>query len=112
ADLAHDLALAESRGLETWRKARAKKDWALFRPALEHMVALKRRAAKLKAGKGRLYDALLDDFEPGATIASIDPLLDELRAITVPLVQAVGRSKARIDMAPLVGRFDVAAQRQ
>ncbi len=110
-DLARDLALAESRGLETWRAARLKKDWALFRPALEHMIGLKRRVAKLKAGKGRLYDALLDDYEPGATIASIDPLLDELRAITVPLVRAVGKRKLRIDTAPLVGRFDIAAQR-
>jgi len=112
ADLARDLALAESRGLETWRAARAKKDWKRFQPALEHMVGLKRRVARLKAGKGRLYDALLDDYEPGATIATIDPLLDALRAITVPLVQAVARSGVRIDTAPLVGRFDVAAQRQ
>jgi len=112
AELARELALAESRGLETWRVARQKKDWKRFEPALQHMVELKRRVAKLGAGKGRLYDALLDDYEPGATIASVDPLLEELRALTVPLVRAVVKRGAKVDTSPLVGDFDVAGQRE
>ncbi len=118
-DLARELALAESRGLETWREARRRRDWAAFAPALEHMLALKRRAARLAVraegptpgSRAPLYDALLDDFEPGMTSARLDDLLGELRDFTVPLLKQVVAARVSVDLAPLVGRFDVEAQR-
>ncbi len=110
-ELARELALAESEGLEAWRGARARRDWKAFQPALEHMVRLKRRVAQLGAGKGPLYDALLDDFEPGATSAAIDPLLDELVAFSVPLLKKVRRSGRTVDTRVLTRPFPVAAQR-
>jgi carboxypeptidase Taq len=67
-------------------EARAKDDFSIFARDLERVVELVREKARLTAGDGPLYDALLDDFEPGATTAEIDPLLDELRELTVPLV--------------------------
>ncbi|MHC4845996.1 MAG: carboxypeptidase M32 [Planctomycetota bacterium] len=109
--LAKELALAESRGLESWAKARAESDWKIFAPDLENMVKLKRRLAKLSAKTGPLYDALIDDFEPGGTTAMMDPLLDELKAFTVPLLKKVVKSGVKVDMKPLIGRFDVDAQR-
>ncbi len=115
--LAREMALAESRGLEQWRRARARGDFQLFTPALSHMVDLKREAAELTAARsggrkgGRLYDALLDDFEPGATVATIDPLLTRLKEFTVPLVRKVVDSGVKVNLKPLVGRFDVEAQR-
>ncbi len=110
ADLAQELALAESTGLETWRAARAAKDFRRFAPALRRMVELKREIARLTAGRGRPYDALLDDFEPGATMKQIDPLLGALKDVTVPLLGQVVASRTKVDMSPFVGRFDVAAQ--
>jgi carboxypeptidase Taq len=110
--LARQLAMAESRGLESWRRARQAGNWKMFEPDLVHMVDLKRRVAKLSAGKGPLYDALLDEFEPGATSAGIDPVLDELRDFTVPLLKKVVASRTKVDMGPLVGRFAVAAQKE
>lgn len=109
--LAQQLAHAESSGLEAWRVARAEKDFKRFAPELQRMVELKREEASLTAGKGRPYDALLDNFEPGATMKQIDPLLSELKEVTVPLLQRVVADKRRVDMRPFVGRFDVDAQR-
>jgi carboxypeptidase Taq len=116
--LARELALAESRGLETWRAARKAKDWKRFVPALKHMVELKREVAKRSAaaaGRGRggsLYDELLDDFEPGATVAALDPLFERLRAFTAPLVEEIVASGVKVSLKPLVGRFDVERQRE
>jgi len=109
-ELAEAIALHESRALETWRAARKARDWKRFVPALQRMVDLKRRAAEATARGGPLYDALLDDFEPGATMADIDPLLDELKAVTQPLLRRVVASRRRIDLSPFVGRFDLDAQ--
>jgi carboxypeptidase Taq len=110
-ELTRELALAEARGHESWVEARANDDFAHFAPDLERIVELKREQAKLSAGDGPLYDALLDDFEPGATTAEIDPLLDDLRELTVPLVEQVRASKVKVDTKPLRGRFPAADQR-
>jgi carboxypeptidase Taq len=76
------------------------------------MLDLKREVAELNRTRGGLlYDALLDDYEPGATVASIDPLLSDLRAVTVPLVKDVVASRVKVDLRPVRTRFDVAAQR-
>ena len=126
--LARELALAESRGLETWRKARQARDWKRFAPALQHMVELKREVARRSAKAGgraarergarngraarrSLYDELLDDFEPGATVAALDPLFARLRAFTTPLVAAVVDSGVKVSLKPLVGSFDIERQR-
>ncbi|MCB9897187.1 MAG: carboxypeptidase M32 [Planctomycetes bacterium] len=111
ARLATDIALAESECVESWRVARAAKSWTGFKKDLARMVALKREVAGLRAGKGPLYDALLDDFEPGATMAGIDPLLDALKELTVPLLQRVVAAKRKVPLRPFVGRFAVDAQR-
>lgn len=119
ADLARELALAESRGLETWREARRRRDWAAFAPSLEHMLRLKRRVARLAVAAGDtppgsrtpLYDALLDDFEPGMTCARLDALLGALRDATRPLLARVRAARARVDTSPFTGRFEVEAQR-
>jgi len=119
SDLARELALAESRGLETWREARRAKDWRRFAPALATMVRLKRRVAQLavaadgapRGSRAPHYDALLDDYEPGLTSATLDALLGELQDFTVPLLHRVVATRVRVDLSPFVGRFDVAAQR-
>ena len=46
-------------------------DFAVFRPSLEMIVALKREEAQAVGYKGVPYDALLDEYEPGADTAEI-----------------------------------------
>ncbi len=111
SELARKLSMQESRGLETWRKARQQRSFKLFADELSKMVDLKREQARLTGRGGPAYDALLDDFEPGMTMAVLDPLLDALKGVTVPLVQQVIDSKVKVDLKPFVGRFDVEAQR-
>ncbi|GJM22263.1 MAG: carboxypeptidase M32 [Planctomycetota bacterium] len=111
ARLATEIAHAESAGLEAWRAAREARDVRGFVPALERMVGLKREVAALRGKPGKLYDPLLDEFEPGATMAEIDPLLTELKELTVPLVKRVVASGVKPNMKPFVGRFKVDAQR-
>src|SRR5262249_40387393 len=66
--LARERAAAVAAGHEAWTAARARADFAVFRPALERIVALVREQARaLSAPLGKdgaeLYDALLDEYE-------------------------------------------------
>src|SRR6185312_13449288 len=92
-DLVRRLALAGSRGHAVWEVARKNRDWELFRPCLEEMVALKREQADLLGHDGEAYDALMDAFEPGMKTARVEPLFaslaDELQALRGAIADAV-----------------------
>jgi carboxypeptidase Taq len=65
---------------------------------LENIVALKRREAEAIGYKTHPYDALLDEYEPGATTADITGVFAALRSDLAPLVEAIigcGRTSPR-----------------
>jgi carboxypeptidase Taq len=79
----------------------------MFLPKLKQVVALKREEAAAVADGGDLYDALLQDYEPGTTAADIAALFDRMR----PRLVALRDRLAGVEMpAPLSGRFPAAAQ--
>ena len=78
--LAAELAAAAVAAQTAWASARSANAINGFLPFLKHMVALKRAEAHCLAEPGRTgYDALLDDFEPGATAADLQVLFAKLR---------------------------------
>ena len=85
-------------GHEVWAHARAESDFAAFVPTLEETVALNREMAECIGYEAHPYDALMYRFEPGETVASLQPLFATLRAAMLPLVRAIGeRESPRID---------------
>lgn len=98
-ELVAELAKVGSQAQEVWKEARAKSDFAMFRPWLERMMTLTRRKAEClrTPAHGELYDALLDTYEPGASAVEIDtvfsPLAERLSALVRDLGQA-GRHPA------------------
>lgn len=84
ASLAIELARTTSVSQGEWAAARAANDWPGFQDRLAQIVALKRdEAAALSSGDA--YDALLRDYEPGATGAEIATLFDSMRPRLVAL---------------------------
>ncbi|MEO9824468.1 MAG: carboxypeptidase M32 [Paracoccaceae bacterium] len=81
-------ALARSTSLahRTWAEARETNDYDLFAPALEEVLGLAREKASAQASDGAgLYDALLDDYEPGATEEDLIAMFGALRPRLVDL---------------------------
>lgn len=106
AELARHAAV--SHGI--WVEARAKSDFAAFRPSLEKMFELKRRQAEALAPAGDLYDAWLQEFEPGMTTAEAAGTLEAIRAGLAPLAKRVLAQGAGAPMPP--GTFPIDAQRR
>jgi len=81
ADLVGEITRATSGAMHAWREARLKSDFAMFRPWLERIVDLHRRKAECYGAPrdGVLYDALIEDFEPGMTSAEIGAIFTPLR---------------------------------
>ncbi len=106
ARLAEESAKAASDGHRIWAAAREAKDYAAFAPALSRNIALKREEAACLADAGArgdgLYDALLDQFEPGATSATLSPLLEGMRPRLSALRAAIAEKPAA---QPVSGTF-------
>ena len=70
-ELVEEIARVTTRAQQVWQEARASNDFAAFQPWLEKVVALKRREADAVGYKEHPYDALLDEYEPGATASQV-----------------------------------------
>ena len=100
AALVEELARTTTRAQGIWQEARKHNDFQAFSPWLDKIVGLKRQEARAIGYKGVPYDALLDQYEPGATTAEITKVFAELRQELVPLMAALAASarKPRADL--------------
>ncbi len=128
ADLVAELARVGSHSQEAWKHAREKSDFAAFAPWLEKMFALTRRKAECYSQGGQplrggsspaspapdqtpeLYDALLNEFEPGVTAHQIEQIFTPLRAQLTDLIQQVKDSGTKINSKVLEIPCDPADQ--
>ena len=95
-----------------WHDAKAKSDYAMFAPLLEKLIAFQRRIAELKGkGEKKPYDVLLDDYEKGASMETLDPFFDTLRAELTPLIQEIAKRPA-IGFDPERFTWPIEAQRR
>ena len=98
-----------------WRNARAQNDFAAVLPLLERVLRLEREIAAIKAEHlgSSPYEALLDQYEPGGSVATIDRLFGELMRFLPDLLERVLTRQAAFpsSLAPS-GPFPVELQRR
>ncbi len=104
-ELVVELSRATSHGVEAWKKARATNDFAHFRPFLEKIVELTIQKGEALGYEENIYDALLDDFEPDMRVSQINPIFQQVKDATVPLVEKVA-AQPPIDDSFLHQYFD------
>lgn len=84
-----ELSLARSAAYQAWIAARKEEDFSLFREALTTIVELKRKEAKLLGYQEHPYNALLNDYEKGATVAQLDVLFGDVRKQLVAFAKTI-----------------------
>ena len=98
------LSEATSRSFHSWLQARNENSFTRFRPDLEQLVQLKKEEAELAGYQQHPYNALLDQYEKGATIALLDKVFSEIRTPLKDLLQTIG-SRPQVDDSFLRGQF-------
>jgi len=96
--LVEELARLSVVGQQMWAAARKANDFPRFCPLLERIVELKREEAAAIGYDDVPYDALLDDYEPGAKTKEVERVLAGLRDQLVPLVAEIAASPRRPDL--------------
>jgi carboxypeptidase Taq len=108
--LVEELSRTAVLGQQMWVEARAADDFARFKPLLEKTLDLKRQEAAAIGFELTPYDALLDDYEPGATTAEVAAALAALRDALTPLVEAIVGSGRGPDASVLKRQFPIEQQ--
>ena len=94
-----------------WEKAKNEDDFASFAPYLEKIVAFNRKFAGYYNSDLAPYDALLNEYEEGLTMETLDGFFAQLRAVIVPLIAKVQQAQP-IEDGFLFKHYPVEVQRK
>lgn len=112
--LVEELSRVTTLSQQAWVEARQKKDFSAFEPWLKQVVELKQQEADAlfepETQQSR-YDALLEDYEPGALSQDIAAVFDPLRTELVGLVQAIKDSDVQPDLSIIERHYPIDAQK-
>lgn len=89
ASFVDEVTQASSSCLNAWMNARKQNDYALYGPELDKMIALKKQQAQLYGFVQHPYDALMDDYEKGATVAKLDAVFGMVKEALPPLLRQI-----------------------
>jgi carboxypeptidase Taq len=109
--LAEALARTTALAQQEWAIARGESSFARFRPWLAQIIDLKRQEAECIGYADVPYDALLDEYEPGARSADVARLYDAIRSELLPLIDAITGAPRQPSTAVVKRDFPVERQR-
>lgn len=111
AELVEEMARVTTQAQPAWEEARKKNHFGTFEPWLGKVVALKRQEAAAVGFTDHAYDALLSEYEPGATAAELKTLFAGLTESLVPLIRQIAESPRKPKRDVLEREFAVDRQR-
>ena len=106
AEIARTTTLAH----EVWAKAREDANFAAFAPTLERIYDLMRQKAEALGYQDRMYDALLDEYEPNMKTADVERLFNGLKEELVPFVAQIFDRLDAVDNSIMHLEYDVDKQ--
>lgn len=111
--LVEEISRVTAIAQQHWAEARAENNFSRFSPWLNQIISLKRDEASAIGFPegGEPYDALLDEYEPGATSASVTEVFAALREELVPLLDAIRGASNQPDTTILSRRFPIESQK-
>jgi len=114
-ELVAETSKQEAITVDTWKKAKAAKDFSTFKPELEKLVDLKKKAAEILMKVKETatpYDALIDIFEPKMTSETLSKVFEELKEGLISLLRKCEASSKRPDISILKLRVPIDIQRK
>jgi carboxypeptidase Taq len=112
ADLYKEFVIHAANAQEIWEEARHTNNFALYQPALEKMVKYQKKFIEYFGYEKHPYDALLNEYEPGLTVQTLDPLFADLRTKTIDLLVRIQASPHQPKTDLFNQHFDVEKQKE
>ncbi len=110
-ELVEELSKVTTLAQGEWVVARKNSDFKHFLPWLEKVVDLTRRKGEAYQMPGEPYDALLDDYEPGAKTTDVEEVFTNLRRELVTLLEKITNGPKKPNVSIVERDYDVDLQR-
>lgn len=104
-----EMSQTVSETFNAWQQAKKENNLDIYLPQLEKLVQLKRQEAELIGFTGHPYDALIDEYEPGMTVSTLDILFSDVKIKLKSLLDKIN-SKPQVNDDCLTGHFEKAKQ--
>jgi carboxypeptidase Taq len=114
-NLVSEIAKQQAITVNTWKKAKKAKNFALLKPELEKLVALSKQAAEILMKVKQTstpYDAFLDDYESKMTADAIGVTFNQLKQGLAALLEKIQNSQNQPDTSILRIPIPVEKQRK
>lgn len=89
ASFVAELSQTTNECYHAWINARKEGSYAVFQPVLNRMVELKRKEADILGYEGHPYNALLNEYEKGATTTMLDKVFADVKTALTPLLRSI-----------------------
>jgi carboxypeptidase Taq len=89
-ELVSRLGKLQSDGFTAWIDAKQRSDFSAFAPLLEQLLDISIERASHIAPGAHPYDTLLEEYDPGTTVASLRAMFGRLREGLTELLGAIG----------------------
>ena len=110
-DFYTEMITTNARSNTVWEEAKQKKDYALFAPWLDRVISMKKQYLRYIEPDKDPYQVLLEDYEEGMDMATIDSLFTELKEGLIPLIDRI-KTLPHPDFTPLKTYCPVEWQRK
>lgn len=99
------MSEAVNKSFHAWIAARKKNDFTVFQQPLDIVIQLKKQEADLLGYEKHPYDALMDEYDKGLTVDTVDHLFASLKPELQQLLNS-NKDKKEIDNSFLQQHFD------
>jgi carboxypeptidase Taq len=89
ASFVADMAQTTNACYHAWIKSRKAGSYAEFEPLLSKMVLLKQQETHILGYEGHPYNALLNEYEKGATTTMLDTVFNDVKQALTPLLRRI-----------------------
>ena len=103
-----DLAKQEAITINMWKKAKAQKNFDIYKADLKKLLDLSKQSAEILMKVKQIktpYEALLDNFEPKMPAETITKTFDHLLAGLKPLISKIETCKTKPPNKALISQF-------
>jgi len=114
-ELVTETAKQQAITIDVWKKAKAAKKFSMFKPELEKLLELRKKAAEILMqvkATATPYDALIDIFEPKMTAEMITRIFRELKEGLVSIVTKCLSAPKQPDTSFLKRKVSLDVQRK
>jgi carboxypeptidase Taq len=83
------MSEAVNKSFHAWIQARKENSFAIFQEPLHHIIELKKQEADLLGYEHHPYNALMNDYDRGLTVATVDALFTALKPQLLQLLDKI-----------------------